>query len=259
MGVDLIGSENKMVAIVETKNNSKSEIEKSIIKIKKNHKNVKSILKKNSGPKGEFRIKKLELIDGEENTEVIHKENNYLIKIDPRKVYFSSREGTIRKKISSEMKAGEKILIMFAGVGPYLVSISKIQPKIKEVIGIENNPIAVKYMEENIRINKIAHLVTPIEGDVNEICKNYSEEFDRIIMPMVYAKNYLDIATKIIKNGGLIYIYMISEENDFKDIDYFVSKFFENSNRKYKILEKNIICLFSPNKYKILVKMEVSK
>jgi tRNA G37 N-methylase Trm5 len=64
-------------------------------------------------------------------------------------------------------------MVMFAGVGPYAIQIAKKQPKVKEVIAIEINPVAVKYAKENVVLNKVQDKVKVIEGDVREKCKDF--------------------------------------------------------------------------------------
>jgi tRNA G37 N-methylase Trm5 len=55
-------------------------------------------------------------------------------------------------------------MVMFAGIAPYAIQIAKKQPKVKEVIAIEINPIAVKYTRENISLNKVEDKVKLLMG-----------------------------------------------------------------------------------------------
>ena len=48
---------------------------------------------------GELRLRSYRLLAGEENTEVLHKEHGYMLRLDPKKTYFSVREGTERQRI----------------------------------------------------------------------------------------------------------------------------------------------------------------
>jgi tRNA (guanine37-N1)-methyltransferase len=85
---DIIGSKKKAIAIVEIPDqlrNRKMLIAEMIMKL---NKNVKSVLAKASARKGKYRIREYELIAGENDTEVIHQEYGYYLKLDPQKVYF---------------------------------------------------------------------------------------------------------------------------------------------------------------------------
>ena len=79
--------------------------EKNIAKdIMTKTKSVKSVLKKESAREGEFRTRKYKLLAGDKNTEVIHKEHGYSLKLDPQKTYFSVRESTERQRIADNME-----------------------------------------------------------------------------------------------------------------------------------------------------------
>jgi len=123
-------------------------------------------LLKKEGLKGEFRIGDYEKLYGEE-TETIHKEHGCRYKVDVTKAFFSEREATERGRVLDSIENGEKILVMFCGIGPYPVLIAK--NKDVELTGIEKNPKAVSYAKENVELNKVEESVTIIEGDVSKV------------------------------------------------------------------------------------------
>ncbi|MEM5881140.1 MAG: 50S ribosomal protein L11 methyltransferase [Candidatus Aenigmatarchaeota archaeon] len=209
MSIEIIGSREKAIAIVD------SEREIDIEKIFKNNKNVKAILKKVGKREGEFRLEKLELIAGEKNTEVIHKEYGIMLKLDPTKVYFSSKESIERKRLASLVNDNEKILLMFSGIAPIAIQIAKSE-NIK-IFCIEKNEIAHEYAKENVKMNKVEDKVILFKGDVREICNNElkNEKFDRVIMPIINSLDFLDLALEKVKENGKIHLYFVSPENDF--------------------------------------------
>lgn len=256
MAIDLIGSGDKVVALVEI--GSKKEIKEVVKEIVAHNKNVKSVLERVPGTKGEFRLRKSKLVWGDKNTEVLHKEYGYVLRLDPRVVYFSPRESTIRQHISSQVKPGESVLVMFAGICPFAICISKIQPKVKEIVAVEINSAAFDYMKENIRMNKASHLVTPIEGDVRKVCKKFSAEFDRIIMPMIKSKDYLPLAIGCAKKSATIYLYMISKQkNLFEDCKKFIDSVFKKLKKRYEVKGMRKISLYAPGKWKVLMEIKL--
>jgi tRNA (guanine37-N1)-methyltransferase len=258
MGVDIVGSEEKMVAIVELEEGTEKKIEEVAAEIMNQNPGVKTVLQKFPGTKGSFRIKEYRLVAGVTDTEVIHKEYGFVIKLDPQKVYFSPRESTVRQHIASRVRPGDRVLVMFAGVGPCAIAISKAQPKVREVVAVELNPDAFRYMKDNIRMNKVAHLVSPILGDVRIVCANMREEFDKIVMPMVGASQFIDLATQCCKRGGLIQIYMLSsKENIFEDCKLELQEKLKNINREYEIEGERKIALYSPGKWKVLIEVRM--
>jgi len=256
---EIIGSREKAVAIVEIPRELEGKkvlIANAIMKL---NKNVKSVLRKASGRKGELRLRDFELIAGDENTEVIHKEHGCLFKLDPRKVYFSAREAGERQRIAKQVKAGENVLVMFSGIMPYGIVIAKVQPKVKKVIGIELNQVAHEYAKENVRINKVSHLVIPMLGDVREKWKELKEKFDRIVMPLPFeSENFLDIAFKCLKEGGIIHFYSLGEEKKlFENAIRIIEEKAREQRKKIKILEKKKLFPYKPRAHKICIDFSV--
>ena len=257
---DIIGSREKAVAIVEIPDELKNK-EKEIAKeILKEHKNVKSVLKKTSERKGVFRTREYEFLLGDKNTEVIHIEYGCKLKLDPQKVYFSSREGTERARISKIVKPKETVLIMFAGIGPFSVIIAKKQPKVNKIISIEINPIAVDYMKENIRLNRVSDKIIPILGDVKEKCKEWFGKCDRVVMPLPQdAWSFFEIANQCLKKkGGFIHLYTIEKENVVEDeIKNKINNLKKKINRKIKFKIRKVLP-YSPRTNKYCIDLEIS-
>jgi len=126
-------AKEKGIAIIEEMDNPK-ETAKEIMQ---EHKNVKSVLMKLSERKGVERKREYKFIRGNPDTEVIHKENYCRFKLDPTKVYFSSREGTERLRIAEMVGPGETVLVMFAGIGPFSILIAKKQLAVEKIPSIE--------------------------------------------------------------------------------------------------------------------------
>ena len=257
---DIIGSREKAVAIVEIPDELKNKEKEIAEEILKRHKNVKSVLKKISSRKGTFRTRKYEFLLGDKNTEVIHIEHGCKLKLDPQKVYFSSREGTERLRISGIVKPKEIVMVMFAGIGPYSIMIAKKQPKVKKIISIEINPIAVEYMKENIRLNRVGDKVIPLLGDVKEGCKEWFGKCDRVIMPLPQdAWNFFDIAYKCLKKkGGFIHLYTIEKENIVEDeTKKTINTLKKKINRKIKFKIRKVLP-YSPRTNKYCIDLEIS-
>ena len=256
---EVIGSREKAVAIVEIP----EELERRKVEIAKEimerHKNVKSVLKKASERKGIYRIRKFELILGEKNTEVIHKEFGCRLKLDPTKVYFSPREGTERARIASQVKPGETIMLMFAGIGAYAVIIAKKQLRIDKIICVEINPEAFKYMQENIRLNKLQEKIIPILGDVREKCVEWFGKCDRVIMPLPHeAINFLDIAISCLKKkGGFIHLYLIEKEEKADERAKSIVKNLEKKIGKKVKFNLRKVLPYAPRVFKYCLDIEI--
>lgn len=201
---DVIGD----IAIIEIPSEleaKKREIGNALL----NFKHIKVVAAKAGIFEGKYRTRKLEIIAGENRKETIHTEFGCRYLLNVEEVYFSERLGNERFRIAQQVKEGEKILVMFAGVGPYPILIGKIKKAEKknvEIYAIELNPLAYKYMVENVRINKVN--VKCILGDVKTETPKIGIKFDRIIMPLPKdAGNFLDTALNAINKNGIIHYY----------------------------------------------------
>jgi tRNA (guanine37-N1)-methyltransferase len=197
---DLIGD----IAILEIPDvlaGKKKEIGEALLST---FKNIKVVADKKTSVGTEYRTRGVEVIAGETRTETVHREAGCVYKLDVTTAYFSPRLGTERMRVASQVKEGERVLVMFAGIGPYAILIAK-SAKPKEVFAVELNPSAVEYMKENIKLNKVA--VKAILGDAGVEAGKHGL-FDRIIMPLPKdAGNFLDKALPALKKGGVINYY----------------------------------------------------
>ena len=257
---DIIGSRDKAVAIVEIPKGlkkSKKDVAKEILE---SNKNVKSVIEKISARKGKLRKREYRLLLGEKNTEVLHKEFGYILKLDPKKVYFSPREATERQRIAEQMKPDEIILTMFGGISVSSIAIAKKQPNVNKIYSVELNPAAHEYALENVRINKLSHKIIPIMGDVNKVCKEFYNKCDRVLMPLpLEAGKFLDTAVRCLKDeGGVIHFYSIGDEEDlFSKALKTIDKELKKLNKTYTVINKKKVLPYSPGQFKICIDLMV--
>ncbi len=184
--------------------------------ILKKHKHVKTVLRKVGEVNGVYRVAKYEVIHGGK-TETMAKEHGCRFLLDPMKVYYSIRLSGERERITRLVKPGERILVMFAGVGPFAIVIAK-HARPKEVVGVELNPAAVEYFRRNVEVNKVEN-VRVYEGDVRRIVPKLEGEFDRILMPSPHnAESFVDVAAAKAKEGGYIHYYTFAGVEEEKEL-----------------------------------------
>ncbi|MDO9522713.1 MAG: methyltransferase [Methanocorpusculum sp.] len=159
---------------------------------------------------GEFRTKTFRVLAGENTTETLYHEYGHRMIIDLTAAYFSARLSNERQRILSSMKEGERVLDMFAGVGPFPVMLSG---KAKLVVANDINPSAVYLLQKNIRLNHL-HNVVPILGDAMNLPYMLdSMKFDRIIMNLPFAAyGFLAGAAKLAAKGAVIHLYSLVEK-----------------------------------------------
>ena len=185
-----------------------------ILEIPKNLQDKKQIIGdaalKKSAIKGTTRVRDLEFLSGVDDSVTIHKEHGARLKLDVREVYFSPRLATERKRVMESVKDGEKILDMFCGIGPFPIVIAR--NKNVNITAVDINESAIRYLNENIKLNKLEGHIETYCGDIQEVSKSFNLKFDRIIMNLPgLAYTFLDVAVNLIDNGGIINYYEFSD------------------------------------------------
>lgn len=155
------------------------------------------------GIEGQFRQPKRELLLGS-RTETIHKEHGCFFKQDVTKVMYSKGNLEERKRMS-RLGKGEVIVDMFAGIGYFSIPMA-VHSRPKKITGIEINPESFVYLKENIRLNKVEDVFTPIYGDCSKVTSE--GKADRVLMGYVgTTHHYLEPAIKALKESGGILHY----------------------------------------------------
>ena len=216
-----------------------------------------SILLKEENLSGEFRVGGYRKLYGDK-TETIHKEHDVRLKVDPTEMFFSEREGTERKRIFESIENDEKVLVMFAGAAPFPVTIAKHSEA--SVTGVEKNPEAVKFAEENIKMNDVNDRVEMIQGDVEKICPELVK-FDHVLMPSpTNALDFVGEALSCVKDDGRLVVYSVSDREDlYRPVIEKVKEEASNLGLEADVLEKRVTADFSPAKRKVAVEFLVEE
>lgn len=162
-----------------------------------------------SGVEGEYRVRSLEVIVGDEDLETTHREYGLEFRLDPRLVYFSPRLATEHWRVAQRIEPGSKVLDMFAGVGPFALAIGRYRDP-SRVYAVDINPEAIRYLNQNIRVNKVDG-IEPILGDIRAVSESISG-VDAMVMNLPHrASEYLDVALRSLADEGALFFYLIAD------------------------------------------------
>lgn len=208
--IDFVG-DVALVQIPEELEEYSREIGRAVMEI---YPRVKTVLSKQGETVGEYRIRMFKIIGGGPSTETVHREHGCVYKLDLMKAFFNPRMSGERLRVALEVRDGENILDMFAGVGPFSILIAKKNPTVK-ITAVEINPEAYKYLLTNILLNKVEDRVKPILGDIRQVLENITTDFDRIIMDLPFdSLKFLNLALSKLRENGVVHLYHVESGED---------------------------------------------
>lgn len=156
---------------------------------------------------GEFRTIPLRILAGENRKETEVKEFGIRLLVNPETVYYSVRSGNERRRIASLVEEGESVLVLFSGIAPFPLIISKYS-KAKSIVGIEMNPQAHAYGVQNLFRNKNQKNIHLYPGDVRKVVPTLTAAYDRVIMPLpTRSEEFLSCALQVLKPNGFLHFY----------------------------------------------------
>jgi tRNA (guanine37-N1)-methyltransferase len=172
---------------------------------------VETVLNRASKVKGTERLREWEVLHGD-STETVHREYGCSFALDVTEVYFSPRLATERHRVVEQVTPDERVLDMFAGVGPFVVPMAAAGAT---TVGVDINDRAIDYLRENARRNGVADRVTAIAGDVREVTDDYAGWADRLVMNLPHSADaFLDTAVSLAGDTCRLHYYDIQHEDD---------------------------------------------
>ena len=247
---DVIGNIAILKFPEKTRTREKKKTAESVLN---KQKNIKTILEKIERVKGKLRTIKTSFLLGNNTRETIHKESGGLFKLNVEKCYFSGRMSNDRIEIAKKIKHKDSVLVLFSGVAPYSIIISKLA-KPKQIIAIELSRIASTYARENVKLNKLSNIEI-IQGDVRKINKLVKGKFDKIVMARPNLKDtFLKYVFPYCKKSTIIFYHGFGEKDKvIKEIREGAKK----AGKKIKILGIKKIGEIAPYKYRWRVEIKV--
>lgn len=223
-------------------------------------KTAKSIFYQSSPVEGDYRIRRLELLAGEDSTETEYKEHGCRFRVDIEKTFFSPRLATERLRIANLVGEGETIVNMFGGVGMFSIVAAK--KKNCHVYNIDINPDAARLCQENISLNKMRGSVESIEGDAAEVIKERLHDVgDRVLMLLPERSDeFLRSATSALKQNGVLHYYCHTHADKKSQVPAAATGHFMSviGVRSHVLLAK-IVRPIGPRFYQAVVDASVSK
>ncbi len=257
---DVIGE----IAVIKVPNDNLEYAKKAAETVKSVYKNVKTVFVQVSPISGDFRVRKLLCLAGENNPVTVHREFGCSFMVDVENCYFSPRLSHERSRIAGLVKQGETVVNMFAGVGCFSIRIAK-KVACAKVFSIDINPTAILYHQKNIKLNHVDDKVASLLGDSKEIIEaQLKGAADRVLMPLPEkALGYLPYALSAIKpSGGWIHYYdfehATKNENPLSKTSMKVAEKLDKLGVTYDFSLSRIIRSTGPNWYQTVLDIHVA-
>lgn len=259
---DIVGS----VAIVEVPEKLRGKERLIARAIMEQHPSVRTVCAKAGARRGKLRTRALRVIAGS-GTVTEHVEGGCRYRMDVATVYFSPREATERLRVAGQVRAGERVLVGFAGCGPFAIAIAK---KGAEVVGVELGKEAARYFQENAFLNRVAERVTVVQGDFRKEALRHGE-FDRVVMPLpAEGWRYLPEALRALRKGGVVHFYALEGEGTmrfdagsglrpaaFAESEERLRAAAAKARRRVEVVARTRVHLYAPRVWKVCVEARV--
>ncbi len=182
----------------------------------KAHKQTCTVLAKAGAVEGVYRLRDYEVIAGVKKTVTVYREYGCVYHVDVAKAYFSPRLSSEHNRVASQIKEGETVVDLFAGVGPFAIPIAKKHKNVR-VYAVDVNPDAVFLLKRNVAVNRAEKQVVPILGDARQVVREQLlGKADHVIMNLPEtALEFVDVACEALKpKGGIIHYYCFEKVSD---------------------------------------------
>lgn len=205
------------------------------------------------GISGQMRQPDREIIAGEGTTEIIHKENGCLFKLDAMKVMFS--QGNLaEKKRMSKLGKDEIVIDMFAGIGYFSIPMA-VHAKPKKIYSIEINPVSSGFLKENIALNRVGDIIEPIAGDCSKVTPHMIA--NRVIMGYLDGQDYLEAGIRALLPGGILHYHeAVPEAIESRPVDRILEVSMKLG-RKVEITGRRRIKKYAPGVWHVVVDAKV--
>jgi tRNA (guanine37-N1)-methyltransferase len=162
-----------------------------------------------SGVQGQWRVRSLVVVAGEESLVVQHRENGLRFEVDLQQVFFSPRLAAERARIAALVRPGERLLDAFAGVGPFAISAARAGA---QAVAVDGNPAAERWVRRNCEFNSISSGSFEFHTGLAEELVPGLGSFDRVIVN--HPTGSLDFAAvglAALASGGVLHLYLLAD------------------------------------------------
>ncbi len=157
---------------------------------------------------GELREPRVEVIAGAE-TETVVLEHGCRYRLDAARTMFAAGNRTERQRFARQVRPGERVADLFAGIGYFTIPAARAEPR-AEFVAVEKNPVSYDYLCANLRANGVAGRVSALLGD-NRRVPLAQGAFDRVLLGYLpTAVPWVPTAVRLLAPaGGTLHVHLV--------------------------------------------------
>lgn len=195
------------------------------------------------GVKGPARIRTLRRIAGSGPFRTVHAENGLSFVVDLERAYFSPRLGREHARVAAAGRAGESVLDLCCGVGPFgLTLLARAGAGRAELV--DANPAAIALVEENARRLRVAERARAVPSPLDAHLAG-GGRFDRVVfnLPREGIK-YVSQVGGAVAVGGTLHYYEIMERS--RAAERVADALAELPGDGWRLAERHVVHPYSP-------------
>ncbi len=171
---------------------------------------VATVLVKSGPIEGELRKPQLRTIAGE-STETEVTEHGVRWRFDAARVMFAAGNRTERWRVGRLVQPGEFVADLFAGIGYFAIP-AALPGRAARVWAVEKNPVALRYLRENVVANGVDEHVVIVPGD-NRTVSLPLGTVDRVLLGYLpSALPWVGRAVELIRpSGGWVHVHTVAD------------------------------------------------
>ena len=168
---------------------------------------VETVLRHAGRTEGEERRPRVEVIAGGP-TETEVRENGIRYRLDAARLMFASGNRTERRRAGALVRPEETVVDLFTGIG-YFALPAAVHGRARLVRAVEKNPLAVRFLRENVRVNGVEDRVVTYLGDNRDVDLPLGEA-DRVFLGYLpSALPWVGRALSLVRPGGWLHVHLV--------------------------------------------------
>jgi len=173
---------------------------------------ARTVVEDRSGIHGPTRTPDVRMLWGD-GTETVHVEGGVRFKLDVARVMFSSGNVAERTGIAAEIREGDVVVDLFAGIGYFALPIAVRVPR-ATVHACEVNWVAFEYLLENVRLNRAGNVAAHL-GDCRAVAPRGVADW--VLMGHFDAVRYLDVGVRCLRSEGTLVVHGLVPADEYPE------------------------------------------